>query len=137
MLTGISIRTSARIHATALRDYQYTLSVILRAHTYCCSAYKNTQALVRLAGLLTKPSPEVTQRIVTMVAKTAFTLRDYPYTLATCEKLMQSNYGPAWEVCDMLGKCEEFADQTNAKRQLVMRMLLSEYLYTQLCLPMQ
>uniref|UniRef100_A0A672GZU3 Neuroblastoma-amplified sequence N-terminal domain-containing protein n=1 Tax=Salarias fasciatus TaxID=181472 RepID=A0A672GZU3_SALFA len=97
------------------------LSLIEECIAHCSSAYKQSTTLLNLAALLrVSGDDEATRKgqVLMLLAEQALQCLDFKASYIHCQDLMAAGYGPAWEVCSLLGQCEGYED-LRARRELL------------------
>uniref|UniRef100_A0AAQ5YKA6 Neuroblastoma-amplified sequence N-terminal domain-containing protein n=1 Tax=Amphiprion ocellaris TaxID=80972 RepID=A0AAQ5YKA6_AMPOC len=97
------------------------LSLIEECISSCSSAYRQSTTLLGLAALLrVAGDDEVTRRgrVLMLLAEQALQNLDFKASYIHCQDLMAAGYGPAWDVCSLLGQCDGYGD-LEARQQLL------------------
>uniref|UniRef100_A0A3Q1FX53 NBAS subunit of NRZ tethering complex n=1 Tax=Acanthochromis polyacanthus TaxID=80966 RepID=A0A3Q1FX53_9TELE len=97
------------------------LSLIEECISSCSSAYRQSTTLLGLAALLrVAGDDEATRRgrVLTLLAEQALQNLDFKASYIHCQDLMAAGYGPAWDVCSLLGQCDGYGD-LEARQQLL------------------
>lgn len=75
------------------------------------NAYKNVQKLLQLAYLLRvcgNNKKEREGKVLSLVASTAFSAKDYDTCVNVCKRLIEGGHEEGWKVCYSLGGCTDF-----------------------------
>ncbi|XP_068198865.1 NBAS subunit of NRZ tethering complex [Antennarius striatus] len=97
------------------------LSLIEECITHCCTAYRQSTTLLNLASLLRVAGDDKVVRkgqVLTLLAEQALQCLDFKASYIHCRELMTAVYGPAWDVCSLLGQCEGYED-LEARQELL------------------
>lgn len=97
------------------------LSLIEECISSCPSAYRQSTTLLSLAALLrVAGDDEVTRKgqVLTLLAEQALQNLDFKASYIHCQDVMAAGYGPAWDVCSLLGQCEGYED-LEARQELM------------------
>ncbi|XP_041814881.1 neuroblastoma-amplified sequence [Chelmon rostratus] len=97
------------------------LSLIQECIAPCPTAYKQSTTLLNLASLLRVAGDDKATRkgqVLTLLAEQALQCLDFKASYIHCQDLMAAGYGPAWDVCSLLGQCEGYGD-LEARQELL------------------
>ncbi|KAM9354661.1 LOW QUALITY PROTEIN: NBAS subunit of NRZ tethering complex [Pholidichthys leucotaenia] len=97
------------------------LSLIEECIAHCTIVYKQSTTLLNLASLLrVSGTPMLCEKAkcLTLLAEQALQCLDFKASYIHCQVLMAAGYGPAWEVCSLLGQCEGYGD-LEARQELL------------------
>ncbi|KAM6915430.1 NBAS subunit of NRZ tethering complex [Xenentodon cancila] len=111
----------ARILPLQVRLRSDRLSLIEECIAHCSTAYKQSTTLLNLASLLRVSGDDEVKRkgqVLTLLAEQALQVLDFKASYIHCRDLMAAGYGPAWEVCSLLGQCEGYGD-LEARQELL------------------
>nr|XP_046229839.1 neuroblastoma-amplified sequence isoform X2 [Scatophagus argus] len=97
------------------------LSLVKECIAHCPTAYKQSTTLLNLASLLRVAGDDKATRkgqVLTLLAEQALQRLDFKASYIHCQDLMAAGYGPAWDVCSLLGQCEGYGD-LEARQELL------------------
>ncbi|XP_008284404.1 NBAS subunit of NRZ tethering complex [Stegastes partitus] len=97
------------------------LSLIEECISSCSSAYRQSTTLLSLAALLRVAGDDEAARkgqVLTLLAEQALQNLDFKASYIHCQDVMAAGYGPAWDVCSLLGQCEGYGD-LEARQELL------------------
>ncbi|XP_031726223.1 NBAS subunit of NRZ tethering complex isoform X2 [Anarrhichthys ocellatus] len=112
---------SASILPLQVRLRSDRLSLIEECIAHCSTAYKQSTTLLNLASLLRVAGDDKDARkgqVLTLLAEQALQCLDFKASYIHCRDLMTTGYGPAWDVCSLLGQCEGYGD-LEARQELL------------------
>ncbi|XP_068609705.1 NBAS subunit of NRZ tethering complex [Brachionichthys hirsutus] len=97
------------------------LSLIEECIAHCSTAYRQSTTLLNLASLLRVAGDDKFMRkgqVLTLLAEQALQCLDFKASYIHCRDLMTAVFGPAWDVCSLLGQCEGYGD-LEARQELL------------------
>uniref|UniRef100_A0A1A7XPK9 Neuroblastoma amplified sequence n=1 Tax=Iconisemion striatum TaxID=60296 RepID=A0A1A7XPK9_9TELE len=112
---------SVRILPLQVRLRSDRLSLIEECIARCPTAYKQSTTLLSLASLLRVSGDDEAKRrgqVLTLLAEQALNCLDFKVSYIHCQDLIAAGYGPAWDVCSLLGQCEGYGD-LEARQELL------------------
>ncbi|XP_041831827.1 neuroblastoma-amplified sequence isoform X2 [Melanotaenia boesemani] len=110
-----------RILPLQVRLSSNRLSLIEECIAHCSTAYKQSTTLLSLASHLRVSGTDEAMRkgqVLILLAEQALQCLDFKASYIHCQDLMAAGYGPAWEVCSLLGQCEGYED-LRARQELL------------------
>ncbi|KAK9531668.1 hypothetical protein VZT92_011078 [Zoarces viviparus] len=112
---------SASILPLQVRLRSDRLSLVEECIAHCSTAYKQSTTLLNLASLLRVAGDDKDVRkgqVLTLLAEQALQCLDFKASYIHSRDLMAAGYGPAWDVCSLLGQCEGYGD-LEARQELL------------------
>ncbi|KAM6906602.1 NBAS subunit of NRZ tethering complex isoform 2-T2 [Lycodopsis pacificus] len=112
---------SASILPVEVRLQSDRLSLVEECIAHCSTAYKQSTTLLNLASLLRVAGDDKDARkgqVLTLLAEQALQCLDFKASYIHSRDLMAAGYGPAWDVCSLLGQCEGYGD-LEARQELL------------------